>query len=152
MLDADLHPRKRELLRGRAFLPGERLMAALHTEGRARVWVEDAVTGNTLRSIVVAPAHAVARIAWLQADRSAAVHAVFHLLEFDPSEPTRVVHEDMLGVRYDQELRETATWRSPWVIRRWEQFREFRVLPDGTVYQMGFDDKGVSVLRWRWPS
>jgi len=36
------------------------------------------------------------------------------------------------------------------VIQQLEQFREFRVMPDGTTYQMVFEQGGMSILRWRW--
>jgi hypothetical protein len=71
-------------------------------------------------------------------------------LQFDDQDPTRLIHEEVWGVRYDETLRPRDSWTSPFVIQEVEQFREVRIAPDGTVYQMGFDDRGVSLARWRW--
>lgn len=152
VLDEGLQPCKRESVRGRAFRPGAELLAARDRQGGASIWMEDRLNGTTSVQKSVAVSHDIARIVWLQTDDTGDVHAVFHLLDFDPRDPTRVVHEEVFGVRYDEHLRPRDTWSSPWVIRRWEQFREIRVGAGGTVYQMGFDDSGVTVVRWRWES
>ena len=151
VLDASLQPCQREVVRGRPFRQGTELLGARDGRGSVTIWTEDRLRGQGSRAIVSA-SHEVARIIWLQADDAGDVHAVFHLLEFDGTDPTRVTHEEVIGIRYDGNLQERGVWTSPWVIREWEQFREVRVGQDGTIHQMGFEDGGVVVARWRWLS
>jgi hypothetical protein len=110
----------------------------------------DAVTGAPLQQVAVQPAHYIDRIIWVEADQTGDVHAMFHLIEWDPVDVSQVVYEAVLGVRFDANLQQVASYSSPHVIQIWEQFREFRVMPDGTVYQMAFDAAGMRILRWRW--
>ncbi len=151
VLDASLEPCKREIVRGRPYRRGIELLGAREGRGSVTIWTEDRLRGQGSRAIV-SSSHEVARIIWLQADEEGNVHGVFHVLEFDGADPARVKHEEVLGIRYDGDLRETGSWKSPWVIQPWEQFREVRVGRDGTIHQMGFEDGGVVVMRWRWLS
>ncbi|MBM4398344.1 MAG: hypothetical protein FJ087_21975, partial [Deltaproteobacteria bacterium] len=40
---------------------------------------------------------------------------------------------------------------SPLGAVEWEQFREFRVQPDGTLWQMAFRPDGVVFMKWGRP-
>ncbi len=150
VLDGQLLPCKREVVRGRAFRPGVELLGALDGRGGALVWTEDRNRGNASQSRSISAKYDIARIVWLETDSTGDVHAVFHLMQFDDQDPTRLIHEEVWGARYDETLRPRDSWTSPFVIQDVEQFREVRLGPDGTVYQMGFDNRGVSVVRWRW--
>jgi hypothetical protein len=150
VLDAALSPGPRHVLPGRRYSAAKHLMAALDGTGGAALWLEDAVTGAQVQRAVVQPARRIDRIIWVETDQSGDVHAMFHLLEWDPVDVTQVVHEAVLGVRFDASLQQVASYTSPHVIQIWEQFREFRVMPDGTIYQMAFDGAGMSIFRWRW--
>jgi hypothetical protein len=150
VLDEQLRPAPREIRRGRPFSSAQNLVAALDGPGGAELWLEDDQNGSVSAKAKVGSTHAIARIIWAEIDASSHVHAMFHQLEFDPVDHARVTFEQVLGVRYDPWLREVGRFASPHVIRDWEQFREFRVEPDGTIYQMAFDTGGVTFLRWRW--
>ena len=152
VLDAALLPCERTIAPGRAVSPDVQAVAALDGSGGVVLSTQDIATGAILRQTSVALDHPIARIVWLQADASGDIHAAFHLLAFDPEDPKRVVYEQVHGARYDRSLQLRATWTSPQVIQVWEQFREMRVHSDGTIYQMGFANDGVSVMRWRWTS
>ncbi len=152
VLDESLQPCTREVVRGRRLRPGVDLLAARDRAGGARIWTEHRGDGTVSASEKVGFGHDIARIVWLETDAGGDVHAVFHLLEYDSADPKQVSYEEVVGVRYDEKLRVRDTWSSRWVIRLWEQFREVRIAPDGTVYQMGFEDTGVTIARWRWTS
>ncbi|MBI4699997.1 MAG: hypothetical protein HY744_02335 [Deltaproteobacteria bacterium] len=150
LLDAQLVPTARAVVRGRALGSDKRLLAALDGRAGATLWLEDATSGLVLKRVAVPAPQRVDRIIWVQADSRGDVHALFHLLASDPALGAQVATEEVLGLRYDGALDLVATYRSPYTIRIWEQFREVRVLPDGTVYQMAFTDEGVRILRWSW--
>jgi hypothetical protein len=72
-----------------------------------------------------------------------------HLLEYDPIDLGRVVYERNMGIVMDHTLTEIDAFASPYVINSWEQFREFRITPDGRIHQMAFGPDGVYFLVWR---
>jgi hypothetical protein len=150
LLDQQLLPSVRREVRGRPFSATANLLGELDGQGDARLWLEDAATGNVLERTAVGAGHRIDRIIWLATDGAGNVHGQFHLLEDDPADPTKITFEQVLAVRYDAALHEVARFASPYVIQEVEQFREFRVMPDGTTYQMVFEHGGMSILRWRW--
>ncbi|MBW2524897.1 MAG: hypothetical protein JRI23_12005 [Deltaproteobacteria bacterium] len=150
VLDAQLAPCPRTIRRGRPFSADHNLVAALDGPGAAALWLEHDQTQSVPAKTQVQSARFIARIVWAEIDAGRNVHAMFHQLEYDPVDHVTVTFERVLGVRYDPWLREVGRFTSSRVIRRWEQFREFRVEPDGTTYQMAFDANGVTFLRWRW--
>jgi len=150
LLDAGLQPSARREVRGRPYGPSAQLLAELDHQGGARVWLEDATSGNVLERTQVNAGHRIDRIIWLGTDQDGNVHGQFHLMDEDPIDPTQISFEQVLGLRFDSTLREIGRFTSPYVIRDLEQFRELRVMPDGTTYQMVFEDGGMSILRWRW--
>jgi hypothetical protein len=150
VLDENLQPSDREIIRGRPFRPGVELVAALDGRGGVSLWTEDRNGGYGDLSRHITANHDINRIIWMETDETGDVHIVFHLMQFEDREPFDVVHEEVYGIRYDGELRPRDSWTSPYVIQEWDQFREIRIAPDGTVYQMGFGAMGVSMLRWRW--
>jgi len=150
MLDAKLQPVARREVRGRPYGASAQLLGELDQQGGARVWLEDAVSGNVLERTQLNVGHRIDRIIWLATDQSGNVHGQFHLMDEDPLDPTHISFEQVLGIRFDASLHENGRFTSSYVIRELEQFREFRVMPDGTTYQMVFEDGGMSILRWRW--
>ncbi|MFH1435180.1 MAG: hypothetical protein ABIJ56_05655, partial [Pseudomonadota bacterium] len=58
--------------------------------------------------------------------------------------------EKNAGVLFDKYLGRLLAFTSPYTIRVWEQYREFKVTAGGGIYQMAFTDSGVKVMRWTW--
>jgi hypothetical protein len=108
------------------------------------------VSGNIRRRADLQAGHAIDRLIWAETDRDGNVHAMVHWMDWDAVQPTMLLGEGVVGLRFDSALREVARYDSPHVIVELEQFREFRVLDDGTIYQMAFGGAGVTFLRWRW--
>lgn len=150
VLDDKLVPCSRKVRRGRRHSADTEVLAGIDGRGGAQLWVEDEASGEILAQASVQPGHYLDRVIWVQTDGAGDVHALFHLLEFDPVDPGRVTFDGVLGVRFDHSLQEIASYRSSLTIQIWEQFREFRIAADGTVYQMAFDDNGVRIVRWVW--
>jgi hypothetical protein len=150
LLDERLAPVARTVRRGRPYADDKDLMAALDGRGGASLWLEAQGSGQTLVRATVPTAHRIDRIVWLEADARGDVQAFFHLLDLDPAHGTGVIFEQVLAVRFDASLRPRARFQSPWVIQQLEQYREIRVQPDGTVYQMAFEPNGMRIVRWRW--
>ncbi len=57
----------------------------------------------------------------------------------------------MAGRLLDPQGRLLVSFRSSHTITELEQFREFRILDDGSVVQMAFTGQGVLFLLWRAP-
>jgi len=150
VLNTKLQPCTRDIEPGRPFGNGLNLFASLNPRGNSPTLWTELPNGDRIANVLVPTSHAVSRIVSLETDGAGDVYAILHLLEFDPGNVRGVTHEEILGVRYDSNLRQRATWTSQWVIREWEQFREVRIARDGTVYQMGFEEDAVVVARWRW--
>lgn len=147
VLDENLLPAERKVLPGRAQRADGRVVAALDGLGGATIRIEH--DGKIEARAQARFEHRVDRICWVEPDRHGNVVALFHLLDFG-DEPGAVVFDGVAGVLFDPLLQERAVLRSPYAITRWEQFREFRVEPDATVWQMAFTEAGVMVLRWRF--
>jgi len=150
VLDPSLRRCERVVVSGRPSSDGAlSIGAALDGRGGARIWRALRSSREVVASAEVRFGHPMARIVWLQEDGSGGLLGVYHLLEYDRQDFTRIVHEEVVGVGYDGALRPTAELRSPLAIRVWEQFREVRVGRDGEVVQMAFTEGGVLFLRWR---
>jgi hypothetical protein len=152
ILDGRLRPLAvREVAPGRVHAPGvTSLVAALDGLGGARLWLERLADGQVLGGADLLLDHAVRRLIWTDQDAAGNVYVFAHLLDLDDRDPRRVTHEENVAVVYGADWSERATFRTPHVISEWEQFREVRVQPDGTIHQMAFSTTGVRFLRWRW--
>jgi hypothetical protein len=124
--------------------------AQLDGLGGAEIWLSDLSSGRVHGSRELYFAHEVARIVWLDSDWQGRIYVMLHLLEYDPVALSQVVAERNVGVVLDERLSEIAFFETDDVIRQWEQFREFRVTADGTIYQMSFGAEGVDFWAWRW--
>ncbi len=151
VLDKFLKPCSRDIMPGRIYKSGTTGMgAALKQGGGARLWLEDAGSGNIVRGTDVVLDRDIARIIWLEADAGGNVYAFFHLLEWDENDFTKPAFEKNAGVIFDKYLGRRLSFTSPYTIRVWEQYREFKVTDGGGIYQMAFTDSGVKVMRWTW--
>ncbi|MBN2495013.1 MAG: hypothetical protein JXR96_10515 [Deltaproteobacteria bacterium] len=126
---------------------GASVGAALDGQGGAHVqmWAAD---GQIARQKKLAFGEPIRRIVWMDTDEQGRLHAVFHLLRFEPG-GFEVAHQELVGIVLGAEWQQRARFRSPHCVREWEQFIEFRVTPGGEVVQMAFTDAGVEFLRWR---
>jgi len=147
VLDETHRPVKRHLLSGRPADPSRRVVASIDGQGGAYLKLED-LSGVSQARTQLRLDRRIERIVWVEAQPGRNVLAVFHLMESGPA--SSIAFEGVQGVLFDELLQERGTFVSPYTIRRWEQFREFRVGRDGAVWQMALTDGGVVVLRWRW--
>ena len=90
----------------------------------------------------------VARIAALGADAKGDVVCVVHLMREDPERGFAVVFESIEIVVMDSALAERRRIAARPSVGPWEQFRDFEVAPDGSVYQLILLEDGVEVRRW----
>lgn len=152
VMDSQYRPCQIETVRGRPVAPGIDLMGALDNRGGAMVWLEDRTGRQQTVTQKVTADYPIGRIVTLQADNRGHIHAIFHLMEFDRYDVARLLHEEVYGIVYNRDLKPLISWHSPWALTEWMQFSEVKVGADGTVYQMWFDDKGVSFGRGKWVS
>jgi len=151
VLDANLQPTERVIQPGREFDGAKSSVgAAIDHQGGAKLWLGDPASGATLATADLLLEHPIARIVWIESDAQGYVQVFLHQLEFDATYPQQVNFEQVIGLRFDSQLKQVGTLTSPHVITEWEQFREFRVTADGGVYQMAFDKDGVAIYRWQW--
>lgn len=151
VLDEWLEPCARQQQPGRFFTSGRTaVVATLDRTGVVDLWLEDLSDGRILVSRSVALSHHIARIAWIEAGPHERVYAFFHLRETDPLDPRVVTHDELVGVVFDRDLRPLEELRVPHNPTGRDQLREFKVAPDGTVYQLVITDFGVSIRQWRW--
>jgi hypothetical protein len=73
-----------------------------------------------------------------------------HEAAFAATTPFRVQNERYRMVILDSQLQELARLESPWVLTLYDQRVEFRVGPQGRLWQMAITDDGVLLLRWDW--
>lgn len=151
VLDDSLKACHRSVVPGRKLKTGSSVVAAaVEKPGKARVWTVHPGTGSKLGEKLFSFGQDVYRIAWIETDGSGAIHCMFHLVEwFDAANRTPPL-EKVVVVKLDKNLKQKASFSSPYTIRAWEQFREFRVTGEGDVVQMAFTNGGVRLLRWRY--
>ncbi len=128
---------------------GVEAVAALDGRGGAALWLQDAQDATIYAQRELAFSQDVARIAWLAADARDRLVMALHLWTWSATDPRRVAHEQNLVMVFDRYLGRLARFSVPWVVTRWEQFREFTVSPQGAVCQMTFSPQGVRIRRWR---
>lgn len=87
----------------------------------------------------------VDRIVWVEEDGSGRTVVLVEVRNRGEGAVATPVRGFVLG----PDLRVVSTLASPWGAVEWEQLREFRVTPDGVVWQMAFRPEGVAFLRWR---
>jgi len=151
ILDESLAPCPRTVRRGRPLDGGSKTVAAfLDKQGGVKMRILDTPTGAVTAEKHFPLGQDLYRIAWIEADASGAVHAMFHLLEPQAENAPGPPDEKVLALRLGKDLEETGSFESPHTIRAWEQFKEFEVAGVGTVYQMAFSDQGVTLLSWRY--
>lgn len=149
LLDEHLAACPRTVLRGRGFEGGARVIAELDGRRGARLRLEK--EGMVLGAAGVSFDHDLSRIVWVEPGADGRLLVFFHLMELDGNDPGVPVYEATAGVSFDGDLDAASVLTSPYTITERAQFKEFDVSAAGDVYQMAFDDDGVSILRWGRP-
>jgi hypothetical protein len=88
------------------------------------------------------------RLVWSDVDAAGRVHVVLHEIQRSAASPYRVERERYWLVVLDDRLHELDRVESPWVLTQVDQSVEFRLGPDGRLWQMAFTAEGVKLLDW----
>ncbi len=149
LLDGSLAPAAQQVFPGR-FAPASPRAIRAQRAGPTSAQIEtfDGSTGGIAGTAVMGWGSLLYRIVWIEPDRHGNIFMMFHLLE--ELDPVTVAREEVAAFVATEDLQTiTPLFSTPDTIRQWEQFREFRVLPDGSVIQMAFMDDGVRLLQWK---
>lgn len=148
LLDRDLRPCERRIVLGRPIANARSLRAALDGRGGVTLSVAGRVDRDPARSVTIKGGAPIERIVWFDADAAGLVRVAFHEVERSTAPPWRPSSERYGIVTLDEELRELERAESPWVAAELEQNVEFRLGPDGRLWQMVFGADGVRLLDW----
>jgi hypothetical protein len=133
---------------GRPLANGLQGHARLAGPAAVEVWTVDPardVIGAQAELHYAAP---VRRVAALAGDAQGRLVLAAHLWNEDPA--TFAVSDERLELRVlDAALAERRRFDTSPSVGAWEQFKEFEVTPDGTIWQLAFADPGVELRRWR---
>ncbi|MFH1435451.1 MAG: hypothetical protein ABIJ56_07015 [Pseudomonadota bacterium] len=149
LLDGSCAPTSQQVFPGR-FAPAapRALRAQRLTPSSAEIQIVDGSTGGPVGRAVMGWGSLLYRIVWIEPDRHGNIVMMFHLL--DELDPVNVAREEVAAYVASSDLQTvTPLFSTPDTIREWEQFREFKVLADGTVLQMAFMDDGVRLIQWK---
>ena len=151
LLDGSLNRCEETVLVGRkSGTAGVTVAAALAGQGMVRLKMIAGATGATVAEKEIDFGQDLYRIAWVQGDAQGSIHTMVHMLQGAGQAGQTPPTEKVVAYRMDGKLVRTGSFESPYTIQVWEQFREFRVLAGGQVYQMAFSGDGVRILRWRY--
>jgi len=149
VLDELLAPCPETIRSGRILAGGEtRVVASLDGNGGAVLRLEEMDSSEVRAEQTLSFRDRIDRIIWIEADRRGHIVVMLHMWPIEGDAAARAGGDYVVGIVYDQQLRAVDTFRSPYAIVIWEQFREFKVTPDGHIYQMAFTDGGMRILRW----
>lgn len=148
VLDRQLVPCDRVIVLGRPAVNGLSLLAALDGHGGASISLSRRNERAASRTVTLTGQAPIRRIVWTDVDAKGQVHAVLHEAKFSPVSPYRVQSERYWLVVLDDQLRELRRTESPWVLTKLDQRVEFRVGPDGRMWQMAFTPAGVQIVAW----
>jgi hypothetical protein len=148
VLDRNLAPCDRQIVMGRPVANAASLRAALDGAGGVTVQTGPRDGRATARSLTLTGEAPVDRIVWFDGDTDGFVHVVLHEAEYADTAPYRVKSERYRMVLLDSALHEVQRAESPWVLTQLDQRVEYRVGPDGRLWQMAFTPDGVLLLDW----
>ncbi|MDI7269420.1 MAG: hypothetical protein QME96_15640 [Myxococcota bacterium] len=141
----------RRVVPGRPWRSGAREMRGLARPAgphEIEVWTVDAAVGAILSRASLAFQEPVARIVGLGAGDEGEAACAVHLLREDPARGFAVVVDRIEIVLMDGALAERRRISTEPSAEAWEQFKEFDVAPDGSVWRLVILDGGVEVRRW----
>jgi hypothetical protein len=149
VLDSRWLPAERRMVTGRPARGfGGTLEASLGVSGGADVRVEHG--GDGARSFFVQDDVPVGRLIELADAPGGRVLLVYHCWRW-AQDGDGLAFQEVRGRWYGPDGKPAAVFSSQRTITAWEQFREFRILPDGTAVQMSFSAEGVTLLQWGAP-
>ena len=149
VLDELLAPCPETIHSGRLLGGGEtRIVASLDGTGGAALLLEDMESGGILAEQTISFRDRIDRIIWIEGDGRGHIVVTLHMWPLEGDVAARAGGDYVVGIVYDEQLRVVDTFHSPHTIVQWEQFREFKVTPDGHVYQMAFTRDGMQILKW----
>ena len=148
VLDRDLQPCERQIVLGRPIANALSLRAALDGCGGIDLSIGGRVARVPDRTVSLKAGAPVERIVWFDADAAGRVHVVLHEVDRSATPPYEASSQRYVIVVLDEELRELGRGTSPWVATELDQNAEFRLGPDGRLWQMAFADDGVHFLDW----
>lgn len=148
VLDRELKPCERRVIRGRPMVNGQSLHGELDGQGGVRLFTTGRADTMPRASAQLRGLAPVERIVWLDSDDKGRVYAVLHEIERSAKSPFGVTSERYRLVTLDEKLREVERAESPWLLTRYHQRGEFRLGPDGVLWQMAMRPEGVALVSW----
>jgi hypothetical protein len=148
ILDRDLTACDRQVVLGRPIVNGRALRAELDGRGGVSVSVGRRNERGAAATTVLTGQAPIRRVVWIDADAKGRIHAVLDEVERSATKPFAVQSERYLLVTLDEHLRELERLESPWALTEYDQEVEFRIGPDGRLWQMAFTPEGVVLVDW----
>jgi len=148
VLDRHLKPCERQVVLGRPMANGRSLRGALDGRGGLSLSTSRRNDGAAEASVTLTGQAPIGRLVWLDADAEGRVHAVLHEIERSATPPYRVQRERYWLIVLDEQLHELDRTESSRVLTEYDQSVEFRLGPDGRLWQMAFTPDGVQILDW----
>jgi len=148
VLDRTLRPCERQIVMGRPMVHGRSLLVELDGNDGARVSVIERNGRATLKTTRLGANAPVQRIVWSDVDAEGRAHVAVNTGEYDKAPPYRLQNERAWIVVYDEELNELSRTESPWLLTDVEQRMQYRLGPDGHLWQMSFATDGVKISDW----
>jgi len=149
VLDPRWNPCERKIVLGRPMRGAEGTVeVSLGVGGGADVRYER--KGDGPLSVFVQDDVPIGRLIELADGPGGAVLLVYHCWRW-AEDGDRIERQEVRGRWFSPDGKPTVAFSSPYTLTEWEQFREFRLLPDGSVVQMAFTPDGVKLLKWRGP-
>lgn len=148
LLNRSLKPCERQVLQGRPVSNHRRLRAYLNDQGGMVVSVGSRLRRLPDRSVSVYGTLPLQHILVCDMDAKGNVHAVVRETAYSHVEPHKVTQSRYLWIVLDETLHEIGRKSLPVFTSQFEQMVDFRLTPQGILWQMGFSDKDVRIFSW----
>lgn len=148
LLNRELKPCERQVLQGRPISNHRRLQAYLNDQGGMVVSVGSRLQRLPDRSVSVYGTLPLQHILVCDMDAKGNVHAVVQETAYSPVPPYKVTQDRYLWIVLDETLHEVGRKSFPVFTSQFEQRVDFRLTPQGSLWQMGFTDKDVRIFSW----
>lgn len=148
LLNRELKPCERQVLQGRPVSNHRRLRAYLNDQGGMVVSVGSRLQRLPDRSVSVYGNLPLQNILICDMDAKGNVHAVVRETAYSQVAPYKVTQNRYLWIVLDETLHEIGRKSLPVFTSQFEQAVDFRLTPQGKLWQMGFTDKDVRIFSW----